>query len=385
VRKIIPVVVAGAVAAVASGGTFAYATADKQVTLSIDGHQQTVNTFSRTVDGLLESRGIAVGTHDEVAPGPDTKLTEGTEIAVRYGRQVSIDLDGQKKTFWTTARSVSEAMNLAGIDSDGADLSTSRSQTIGRQGLDFTVNTSKHITITVAGKKKTLTTTATTVGEALHAAKIKVDSDDKVSQDLDASLDPNTKITVTTYETKKITRTRSVDFDIVYRNTKKLTQGHRRTKVAGVDGVRTKVYKITLVNGEQRGDRKLVSSKITKQPVDQVVLQGTKQPKQASSSSNNSSNNSGGSASSGGSAPAVASGSVWDRIAQCESGGNWHINTGNGFYGGLQFTLSTWRGYGGSGMPQDASREQQIAVAERVQAAQGWGAWPVCSQKAGVY
>lgn len=84
------------------------------------------------------------------------------------------------------------------------------------------------------------------------------------------------------------------------------------------------------------------------------------------------------------SAPAVASGSVWDRIAACESGGNWAINTGNGFYGGLQFTLGTWRAYGGSGMPQNASREQQIAVAKRVQAGQGWGAWPVCSIKAGV-
>lgn len=79
----------------------------------------------------------------------------------------------------------------------------------------------------------------------------------------------------------------------------------------------------------------------------------------------------------------MSSGSIWDKIAACESGGNWHINTGNGFYGGLQFTLSTWHAYGGSGMPQNASRETQIAVAKRVQASQGWGAWPVCSRKAG--
>ncbi|ODU16968.1 MAG: transglycosylase, partial [Pseudonocardia sp. SCN 72-51] len=70
--------------------------------------------------------------------------------------------------------------------------------------------------------------------------------------------------------------------------------------------------------------------------------------------------------------------------AQCESGGNWAINTGNGFYGGLQFTLSTWKAYGGSGSPQGASREQQIAVAERVLAGQGWGAWPACSRKLGL-
>jgi nucleoid-associated protein YgaU len=82
-------------------------------------------------------------------------------------------------------------------------------------------------------------------------------------------------------------------------------------------------------------------------------------------------------------APAnAASLSTWDRVAACESSGNWHINTGNGYYGGLQFSLSTWRAYGGSGMPQNASRLTQIRIAEKVLAGQGWGAWPVCSIRA---
>jgi resuscitation-promoting factor RpfA len=72
----------------------------------------------------------------------------------------------------------------------------------------------------------------------------------------------------------------------------------------------------------------------------------------------------------------------WDAVAQCESGGNWATSTGNGFYGGLQFTASTWRAYGGQGMPQHASREQQIAVAKRVKQGQGIGAWPVCGRHA---
>jgi len=78
-------------------------------------------------------------------------------------------------------------------------------------------------------------------------------------------------------------------------------------------------------------------------------------------------------------APAsAATASQWDAVAQCESGGNYAINTGNGFYGGLQFTLSTWAAYGGTGAPQNASKSAQIAVAERVLAGQGKGAWPVC-------
>ena len=75
---------------------------------------------------------------------------------------------------------------------------------------------------------------------------------------------------------------------------------------------------------------------------------------------------------------------VWDRLAQCESSGNWSINTGNGYYGGLQFTLSTWRAYGGTGYPHQNSRAEQIRVAENVLAGQGWGAWPACSRRLGL-
>jgi resuscitation-promoting factor RpfA len=79
---------------------------------------------------------------------------------------------------------------------------------------------------------------------------------------------------------------------------------------------------------------------------------------------------------------AAASAVNWDAIARCESSGNWAINTGNGFYGGLQFTLLTWRANGGSGNPANATRDQQIAVAERVLTSQGIGAWPVCGKHA---
>jgi hypothetical protein len=76
---------------------------------------------------------------------------------------------------------------------------------------------------------------------------------------------------------------------------------------------------------------------------------------------------------------------VWDRLAQCESGGNWQINTGNGYYGGLQFSLSTWRAYGGTGLPSQHSRETQIAIATKLRdASGGYGAWPGCAAKLGL-
>jgi len=74
---------------------------------------------------------------------------------------------------------------------------------------------------------------------------------------------------------------------------------------------------------------------------------------------------------------------TWDRLAQCESGGNWSINTGNGYYGGLQFSASTWRSVGGTGLPHQNSRETQIEMGRRLQARAGWGQWPACTRRLG--
>jgi hypothetical protein len=126
-------------------------------------------------------------------------------------------------------------------------------------------------------------------------------------------------------------------------------------------------YKIVRHNGKIV-DRDKIKSKLIKKPVTEVVLVGTKTVRKTSGSSGSS----------------TPSGSVWDKLAQCESGGNWSINTGNGYYGGLQFSLSTWRAYGGSGYPHKASREEQIRIAKKVQASDGWGAWPACTAKLGL-
>jgi hypothetical protein len=87
-------------------------------------------------------------------------------------------------------------------------------------------------------------------------------------------------------------------------------------------------------------------------------------------------------------APAeAASERTWNRLAYCESSGRWHINTGNGYYGGLQISRSTWKGYGGGKFaqyPHRATKAQQIRIAERIQNGQGWGAWPTCSSRIGL-
>ena len=150
-----------------------------------------------------------------------------------------------------------------------------------------------------------------------------------------------------------------------------LPAGTSEVQTAGVDGVVRTTYQVVTEGGVEVS-REPVSSVVVTPRVDEVVLVGT-----ASASSAP-----GGSASGGSSI--VADGSGWASLAQCESGGNPHINTGNGFYGAFQFTLSTWQAMGGTGYPHEHSYETQLAMAQQLQARSGWGQWPGCAAKLGL-
>jgi len=366
VRKIIPVVAAGATALALAGTTFGYANLNKAVTLSVDGQTTDVRTAANTVGAVLESRGIEVNSHDVVAPSVNTKVQDGTRIAVKFGRQVTFTVDGAAQTIWTTAVTVDDALNALSVDLAGAELSTSRGSAIGRQGLTIVIATQKKIIIVDAGKKRTITTTGQTLADALAAAKIKVDEDDKLSASPDTRLVDGKKFTFTQVDVSSKTKRIKVDFDTVRKKSSKLKKGVTKIDTEGVRGVRAITYELVRHNGKIV-KRVKIKSRLLSKPKSEVILVGTKKTTTSKSS--------------GSSTP---SGSVWDKLAKCESGGNWTINTGNGYYGGLQFSLSTWRAYGGSGLPSNASREQQIAIAKKLQADAGWGAWPACSAKLGL-
>ena len=374
-RKIIPAIAAGATALAVAGGTFGYVTLDKAVALSIDGNVSQVQTMEPTVGELLEKQGIQVGEHDVVVPAADTRLAEGTEIAVSYGRLVTITVDGAEQQIWTTATSVDRAIDELGIDTTGAEIDPALDTAVGRDGLAVDIATAKTVTIVAAGKKWNVTTTAQTVAGALTAAKIKVDGNDKLSVRPTAKLVDGTSVRYVRVTESKVTRKVSVPYRTVRKETSKLDKGDTKVDTRGVQGLRTLTYKVVRHDGKTVS-KKQISDKVTKKPVTQVVLVGTKEEPEAAPK-----RSSGGSSTPSAS---VASGSVWDRLAQCESGGNWSINTGNGYYGGLQFSLSTWRAYGGSGYPHQNSRAQQIAIAQKLQAAAGWGQWPACSAKLGL-
>ena len=358
-RKIIPVVAAGATALALAGTTFGYANLNKAVTLSVDGQTTDVRTAANTVGAVLESRGIEVNSHDVVAPSVNPTV-------VKFGRQVTFTVDGAAQTIWTPAVTVDDALNALSVDLAGAELSTSRGSAIGRQGLTIVIATQKKIIIVDAGKKRTITTTGQTLADALAAAKIKVDEDDKLSASPDTRLVDGKKFTFTQVDVSSKTKRIKVDFDTVRKKSSKLKKGVTKIDTEGVRGVRAITYELVRHNGKIV-KRVKIKSRLLSKPKSEVILVGTKKTTTSKSS--------------GSSTP---SGSVWDKLAKCESGGNWSINTGNGYYGGLQFSLSTWRAYGGSGLPSNASREQQIAIAKKLQADAGWGAWPACSAKLGL-
>ena len=145
----------------------------------------------------------------------------------------------------------------------------------------------------------------------------------------------------------------------VEREDDSMTEGTTEVVREGRDGVRDVTYRVIYRNGKVDG-RKVLRADVVREPVPSIVKVGT-------------------------ASPMATGNTVWDRLAECESGGNWAINTGNGYYGGLQFSLSTWQSYGGPGMPHEQSRETQIMIAERVRAATGgYGSWPACSQSLGL-
>jgi len=357
-------VMIGAVAMALVATTAGYAAMTTTVTLSVDGKASEIGTMSNTVGEVLESEGISVGDHDVVAPGLDSPVNDGTRIAVRFGRPLDISIDGKDKTYWVTATDVDMALDQLGLRYAGAQLSASRSSSIGREGLDLAIVTAKNLTVKVGKRKATKEQVpALTVREALADLDVKVDKDDKVRPKKDAILEDGDKIVVTRVRTVTRRATVAIDFETTEKSDSSMYTDQSRTVRLGVDGSRNVLYRITFENGKRTARIELTSSPIS-EAFNAIVRVGTKERPV--------NNFAGGS-------------SVWDELADCESGGNWAANTGNGYYGGLQFNVDTWQGYGGTGYPHEASRETQIAIATKVRDANGgYGSWPACSQGMGL-
>jgi uncharacterized protein YabE (DUF348 family) len=387
-RKPVLVGAAALVVALVAGGGIALA-AHKDVTVTVDGQVQDVGTFAGSVDGALDAAGVTVGEHDTVAPALDTAISDGSQIVVEHGRLLTLTIDGQTREIWTTATTVEQALAELGQDPSAYKLSADRDREIPLDGLAVSADTLHSATISDAGGAATAITTAVkTVGDLLNEQGIAVGPLDVVNVPAETPLSNGLAVTVT--RVAKTTVTEDVDVAQPADQTVEdgsVDEGVTTVTQQGSPGKDSVTFEVTTTNGAETAKTEVSRTAVTPDQAT-VITVGTKQaytaPASSSSSSSSDGSSSSGSSSSSASsssAPVSSSGSSginWEGIAQCESTGNWSINTGNGYYGGLQFDNSTWASGGGlayASRADLATKDQQIAVAESVAASRGSSPW----------
>ena len=347
-------------------GALGFAYFDKSVNLSVDGKTSAVHVFGSTdVGDVLAGQDITVGPHDVVAPAVSTPVSDGQKVVVRYGRLLTVTVDGQTKEFWTTSTTVAGALSELGIRADSAKLSVSRSQPLGRTGLVMSVTTPKDIVVAVDGKTLSAKTTGARVSDVLSELHVTLGARDRVSPAVTTPItESGLKVAVARVTQKTVTASLRIDFSTTRKDDATLDSGKTKTLRAGKLGDQVVNYSEIWVNGK-RESRTITSTRVTTPPVTRILAVGTKALP----------------APTGGGGSTVNA-AMWDRIAACESGGNWAINSGNGYYGGLQFDSGTWLANGGgqyAARADLASREQQIAVANVVYASRGLQPWGCAS------
>ena len=401
------------VVAVGGGGT-AFAMSN-EAQLSVYGEESTVRTFSQpTVGDLLDAQGIEVKDTDLVLPGVDEAVTDGMDIQIIQRTPVTVSVDGVEQELLTTGDTVADALEDAEYKAEGAAITPEPETSLSDTEGEVEIVTRKTVTFVGQYGQDTFEVTALTVGDAMEKVLGDIEDTDTADVPRDTVLEDGATHEIQRVRENERTETKEIPFETKTVEDDSLYEGTTKTTTEGKAGSKELVYAETVVDGEVT-ESEVVSEDVVTEPVTKVVAKGTKEKpkpapepaaeaptteqksekkseKRSSSSTANrsserSSEDSSSSKDSGASAPSAPSGSVWDRIAQCESGGNWSINTGNGYHGGLQFSGQTWRAFGGgkyAPTADQASRAQQIDIAKKVQAQQGWGAWPACTSKLGI-
>lgn len=336
-----------------------------QYTLDVDGSTVELVTFKSDVRTALEEAGYAVDDRD-VVTAPGDSLDDGDTVTLRRARPVTVEVDGKSEEVWTTATTVADLVAERGDVPPRSYVSPRIDAEVPLDGASISIVTPREVMLSDhGGPHSSFSAPGATVGEFLERLGVKLGPDDIVEPAPETPVGPDTQITVTRIATADETVVEPYQAPEETVEDPEATEGERTVVEPAVPGEREVTYTITRVNGVET-ERVRGAETILREAEPAVVSVGTK-PKP--------------------SVPQSSQGSTWDAIAQCESGGNWSINTGNGFSGGLQFHPQTWTGHGGgqyAPTAAQATREQQIAIAEKVLASQGWGAWPACTAKLGL-
>ncbi|MFG1784875.1 transglycosylase family protein [Rhodococcus oryzae] len=337
----------------------------KTVTVDVDGETIALSTMSTEVIDVLADAGYSVGDKDVVAPAADSAVADGSTVVLRRARELALTVDGEPRTIWTTALTVDEALQQQRLEAD-VHVSASRSQRLPLDGAALDVVSPKLVSLVDgAAPAAEVRLAAPTVGELLTAKGVPLEQADTVAPAADTKITDGMQIAVTRTRTENVTET--LPLLPPEQRIEDPTMNMSKTIVEnpGAPGVHDVTFAVTKVNGAETG-RQQLDAVVTTPAQAKVVRVGAKP---------------------GTEVPPVSNGATWDALAQCEATGNWAINTGNGFYGGVQFDQNTWERQGGlryAPRADLATREEQIAIASRTQATQGWGAWPACTSRLGM-
>lgn len=349
-------------------GLVAFVGNNKTVTLNVDGKVSSVQTFGGTVSQVVKGANLELQASDRVTPAADSHVQDGSVINVNLAKAVKVSLDGAERTINTTSPTVEGLVTELGVAS-ASELSVPKDAQLSVSGSFVSISTPKTVSIVADGKAAKTTTTAADVSQLLADAGITLGASDRVSQPGNAPVVNDMVIKVSRVDVSKTAEeAEAVPFETLTTEDAAMTKGEKKVTQRGVAGSINKSFKLVLVDGRE-ASRTLVAQSVSTQPVTEKVTIGTK-PKAAAAEA--------GGANTGAAAPAMMNEAMWDKIAQCESGGNWSINSGNGYYGGLQFDIRTWLGSGGGAYAPNAagaSKAQQIDIANRVYAQRGLQPW----------
>ena len=357
-------VVGALLLALAFAGGFAVAM-HKTLTLSVDGSPMTVSTMKSRVIDVVRENGFTVDDHDELYPAADQPVHQSDTIVLQRGRPLQVSVDGgQSKQAWTTALTVDEALKQLSIR-DAAPAAASRFSRVPLAGMALSLVSAKKVHIVDGGVASDRRLAAPNVGLLLAAAGAPLEQGDKVVPPASTPVTEGMKIVVTRIRMLDVTARIPLPPRAYRIQDPTMNMSRHVVEIPGTTGTQDVTFVVSTVNGVETG-RWPVKNEIVAPARPSVLRVGAKP---------------------GTYVPPVLDGATWDALSACESGGNWAINTGNGFYGGVQFNQSTWERHGGlhyAPRADLATREEQIAIAEVTRARQGWGAWPVCSVRAGV-
>lgn len=349
-------------------GVVSYLNFNKAVSLTVNGKVTKVYASGNTVSEILDSANIAVSPEDEIFPSLEEEFISGNTINVNHKKDVLIEVDGIPHNVSTTSNNVSSLLEELAVEKERAIISTNLESEIPVSGLNLSVLQEKTVTVISKDTETVITTHHNTVSEVLDEVGVPKQTEEYIASAPQNALVVN-GMSLRVFQLERSpneTLIENIDFSTEIVENDQLFEGQTEITQQGALGSRSVSLTTVIIDGQEVGVL-VDSDEIIAPPVSKIINKGIKSKPVPATKENF--------------AKVESSGGLnWAALVQCEAGGNFAANTGNGYYGGLQFNLGTWTANGGTGYPHEASAEEQIRVGENLYASRGASPWPHCGK-----